>query len=309
MTTFIHIGAPKTATTYIQAFLDVNRERLEKLGTGVVLPKQIRESTCYKYHVSKHMGFKRNVTLEEAIDNFNKHTSGFPNVIISEEGLTHDLMPSPKTKGAFGGVRAAAESLAELSSGNATIVLSIRRQDSYITSCYKHKIKWQGQGLTYPEYFFNGVDVFGLSWKSVIDEFERCFPGRVKVVPFELIKVDARRYLDYFLKVCGIEAGEGVFDYEVPGHVKNESLTDVETVFLRGVNRELARLTEIDSGKRFELIKMVSTLMIGVDGEKHRIRLPQHWKNRIIELYKEENMGIIDAYCSDIADCVSGYYA
>ena len=95
MTTYIHVGAPKTATTYVQGFLDSNRVQIKSKGFRVVLPRGIRRSKCYKYHAGKHLRINTAVTLDEARSNFETFVAGpLPNTIISEEGFTHDIMPS-----------------------------------------------------------------------------------------------------------------------------------------------------------------------------------------------------------------------
>jgi hypothetical protein len=307
MTTYIHVGAPKTATTYVQGFLEANRAQIKNKGYRVVLPRGIRGSRCYQYHAGKHMRINTAVTLDAARSNFETFIAGpLSHTIISEEGFTHDVMPSKKYNGAMGGIKEAVESLYELTGGNAVIIITIRRQDTFIDSCYMHKIKWQGASLSYPEYFFNVVDAFSLSWLHVIKEFEKRFNGKVRVVPFELIKLGGNDFIKAFLQACNIDEFKE-FNWDVAEKAKNESLSSAESMGLLEINRAFKNYP-IAEQDRYKVISLVTDLIGGVEDKNFIQKLPDNWRRSLIQNYAKENEEIFKEYCSDVFDKIQGLY-
>lgn len=311
---YVHVGAPKTATTFIQEFLKKNRGALEEYGYGLVLPDDIRDTIYFNELFKFHTGVCSfsDLDIEAACSDFENHVlrHEFANVIVSEEGFLHNLMPSSDTAGAFGGVEETCRVLSSYLEGEATIVLTIRSQASFIESSYKHKIKWQSSSMSFGEYFLKGVNAFRLSWKTVVDVLESYFPGRVRVVPFEIVKSDERRYLDVFLDSCGLHDCGEEFLYDLPDYVKNDSMADVELRFLKALNLSLEQIGVIDEGRRYEAIKFVRDICEGKEALKYEeFRLPMHWKKSIQEYYHDENIALLSQYCSaDILGLVSSEY-
>lgn len=180
MRVFVHIGTHKTGSTTIQAALANSADDMLKAGY-VALPtpffSRLRDLMLlehYDHELAQHMreewlGARVEVgPLGEAIHSF----------IISSEGFAGN----PNTGYANSGV--IARVLAEVFAGDdASVVVYLRSQDSFIESMYTQKIHAGGTGSF--ESYFKSLPDNAFDWKSLIRGFESFFgEGKVKALPF-----------------------------------------------------------------------------------------------------------------------------
>lgn len=203
-----HIGAPKTATTHIQAILSANASRIEAAGYQYVGPRHIRKTDHWKRIFRYYRGKAR---LED-IENIGDPYRGHEKVLLSEESITHDLMPQRTSDGGFGRVEESANILEKLGADEIHVVLAIRRQDHFLASTYAHFVHRQGLSLSPEHWFQRAVEPSKLSWQAVIEVLERRF-GRdnLTIIPFDQARKDFPGYIAQVLAPTGIDPSDWTF--------------------------------------------------------------------------------------------------
>ena len=308
----MHVGAPKTATTFLQSSLNHNRPILNKLGYDTLVPSQIRESDFYVYLHLINTKKELYITENEAIKDFKSTISEIESnkIIISEEGILHNLMPSETSQGSFGGVKEAAKAIKSVISNKTTIILTIRNQVNFIESSYKHKVKWRLYDQSLEEYLRTEVDIKKLSWKFVIDTFEELFPGKVKVIPYELIKTSQETYFDHFLKSCGIQYSKNRLSFELNEQVENEAMPDNQANFMRIINKAYKENLPIKLKQILDIISFTENIFKYEPRRKlPSFKLGESFACEIKEIYKEENVEILNKYCTkkDVLEVLKYY--
>jgi hypothetical protein len=128
---------------------------------------------------------------------------------------------------------------------DATIIVVIRRQDHFIESLYNQYIMGGGTFsiLSYISYHdgaikmdaepcLNTMNVFQYDYVDLLRLYEKWFPGRVVVLPFELLQSDSSAYFRQWLKVLKSESTSLDF-----GKAINESISALEVSVARQLHR------------------------------------------------------------------------
>jgi len=192
---YFHIGAHKSASTTLQVNMNKNRGYFEEEhGLSFLSNQDITGSEfCRHFKRISSKGVSLNQdeyekSIEKArisLDGIVERASG-DDVFISWEGiLGHSALD------VYGGIYThsdlVAESLRLISKNYPTkILMVVRKQDSFIESCYLQQIK-EGRSISFNE-FVDQIDVGNISWKPVVDNFSLLFDNNFFVVPFEIIK-------------------------------------------------------------------------------------------------------------------------
>jgi hypothetical protein len=157
-----------------KAFLDAIRKDVANgLTKTAPLPKDRVES-------AKH-------SFQELIG----YQSGTP--FLSYEGfLGHSALD--RQEGIYPHADHAAHYLRRFTEGmQVTVLLIVRRQDTFIESCYAQQIK-EGRCLSFEEFYYP-VSVNRLSWLKIADAFAQQFGQQsVKVMPFEAIYTEPEEF-------------------------------------------------------------------------------------------------------------------
>ncbi|MEQ8384561.1 MAG: hypothetical protein RH949_19590 [Coleofasciculus sp. A1-SPW-01] len=171
-TIYLHIGMPKTGTTYLQHFLFENREKLLKQGYLYPLPTKIlnKQNITSKNHHGLANGLlkiyrTKNPCANEQLNSNNMEgrwenmkreikTLKPKNVIISSEAFTAkqefynpDIIELVKKK---------------LDGYETKIVIYIRRQDEFFMS-------WYNQNVKFPIYFNNFPQINDINYNNMKD--------------------------------------------------------------------------------------------------------------------------------------------
>jgi len=297
---YIHIGAPKTATTLLQHALNKNRSVLQTLGYDVLLPGQIRDTDFYDNIFAKHTNQSINISLNRAKNDFNNQINQCQNknIILSEEGFTQNLMPTDLTNRKFSGIRKTLSAIKSIVPSNTTIVFSIRNQVAFIESTYKHKIKWKFCSLTFEEYLQKHIDRLNISWAKVIGILEEYFPNKVQLIPFELIHVSNQCYLNCFFDAFKIKNPGHFISY--PRNAKNESLADNHALFMRNLNKKIKQLDSFNDKTRPKIKVQFVKELLEFEPKKSlsEFKMPANNADFISDYYHKENMQILQKYCS-----------
>lgn len=225
-----HIGAPKTATTHVQMIMERNKKSIENAGYTYVGPAKIRSDPAWREFFSYYTGKAGAEVLKNARDILGHGDA----VILSEEGITHDLMPSVSSGGGFGRLEASANFLEAMNADDLHVVLGVRRQDKFLASTYTHFLHRHGLAKTLEEWFLRVVDPLGLSWVSVIDYFERRFGAdRLTIVPYEMSRPNMGAYVARLFEKTDIDFAGWNYD----ASETNPSLSVLGVGLARHVNQ------------------------------------------------------------------------
>jgi hypothetical protein len=189
----IHVGYPKTASTFIQ------KQVLPKLKNSSILShKQVYETGL----INLKWKAERSIDYTSIKDRVKSHGDAF----ISFEGFTGiplqgflliDILP---------------QRLRKAIDGDIDILIFIRRQDQLIKSLYKQYIK-QGGTFSYSNFIsssqFGGVTRFDLNafdYLQTVKSYEEVFgKGRVHIFAYEWLQDDQNTFSKRFCDLVGEE--------------------------------------------------------------------------------------------------------
>jgi hypothetical protein len=210
-------------------------------------------------------------------------------IFLSEEGFTHDLMPNPEMPSGFGRIEKTCRMLKNLSFDDIHVILTIRRQDGFLLSSYKHLVQRWREKETFGGWVFNNLDLNRLSWKPVINYIESTFGAqKLTILPSEMIKEDGfLKYLNASLAPARLEASRWV-----SGRHANPSLSDGAVDLARHVNEVIARIDRAEKINTAiaECGAMPSHRNGSIDSALAMLRM------HLAELYGDENDEIRSTY-------------
>lgn len=192
---YLHIGAHKSASTTIQVNARASKSFLKnEYGVSTLLAEDISR-TKFAEHFQCITGRGRVLGPEEYYESIQSaklcmaemiESCTTEDVFISWEGvLGHCSLDL------YGGIythsKLVAESLGAIFQAYPTkVIMLIRKQDTFIESCYLQQIK-AGRFLSFDE-FTNGIDVARMSWVDIANDLAEIFGESLLIAPFEVIK-------------------------------------------------------------------------------------------------------------------------
>jgi hypothetical protein len=213
----VHIGVPKTATSYIQAWLHQNRRRLRE--RGVFVPD--RPILAHRLAVEHLSGTTwdqrpdiieiRNTPLEDARESFAKAdaSNATARSVISSEYFYY--ADPEKVAGA----------LRQQFSAEIDVVVYIRSQCDLVLSGHNQDVKRLGKTASRPKPGYHKL----YDWGVLLDGWAKQFgKEHLKVISFDVSSRDRTILNDFVTAACpsvSTEFADGVF--EAP-EVQNESL-------------------------------------------------------------------------------------
>ena len=171
---FIHIGTHRTGSTVIQSTLSAKSDELK--SEGIVLIEHVPSAEEFKLLTSPNEEIIR--TSREFFVNMMKRYPRCDKFLISWEGYSGNL------RNGYKNTSAVAETLSEITKGlDASIIVYLRRQDSFIESAYTFLIQGT-EWMSFQDYI-NGLDPRSFDWYLLLNSFAKYFP---------MEKIIVRRY-------------------------------------------------------------------------------------------------------------------
>jgi hypothetical protein len=178
LTFAVHLGAHKTATTYVQATLDRSREPLRECGVANLPLREMRATLTRAAWWPKEQNDER---ARRAIADLRGPGTTVRRIVLSDENLlgTPGNLPAAGTyDGAAARVGRLGELLAPL--GSASFYLAVRSYETFAPSMYTETIRHR-PFLTFDEYRRAvGLDAF--SWRTVLDDVCEAIGGAALTV-------------------------------------------------------------------------------------------------------------------------------
>lgn len=219
---FLHMGAHRTATTTIQAFMFENREAL--LKQGILYPFDVsrhREEILAATELGQMGKFVSRLKAE-----MDRH-SGVNTLVVSDEdiGFIRELNIFAPLREMF----------------DLHFVLFMRRQDLWLESWYLQHVKWQFSkrycNLTFTEFFKQRADFFWVDYGLTIGKLEQIVdPANIHLAVFEKAAM-GEGPVEEFMRLVGIAADRAL----VKPESKNASLSPLMTEFVRNLPLHKAR--------------------------------------------------------------------
>jgi hypothetical protein len=186
---YLHIGAPKTATSSLQSALAANGQRL--LDQGVLYPRDIRTGSAHHGLacdlIGKHQGVPmadiwygsqpRGQAWDALGEEIARMPSGVGRVILSSElffGQSRQLRPILD------------EVRSRLSGHEVRVLVYLRRQDQWYSSFYNQDVKGVRQWPHGPYQFYEAHQIFQYDYYSLLKRWSEVFgKENILIRPYE----------------------------------------------------------------------------------------------------------------------------
>jgi hypothetical protein len=241
-TVFVHIGLPKTATTYLQTILWGNREVLEQQGIRLPGPERRFHYWCTRV-VREDVTFaeRANERQRGAWDRVRADLDAWPGTGI----ISHEFFAAASAD-------QAARMVAQLRGAEVHLVVTAREPLGLFAASWQEYVK--NRGVISMERFSDQVsddpsDVWnwrGLDLRLVLERWAPAFPAeRVHVLPLPVTGAPRRDMWDRFAGLVGADADS----VDLGQSFENTSMGVVEAETLRRINHHLGDFNSaIDRG-------------------------------------------------------------
>lgn len=230
----LHIGTRKTGTTALQMFLYNNREVLARnevdyveftpqsslsyadIRNGVFLVEYCR-ALALQEEICKSVS-----DFEENYDRLKEALKGNNRVILSHENFT-DIFPL-KHDGFEAFWRELARVCRELGPSKTTVIIYLRRQDEYVVSSWKERVKGGYTDKTLREYLSQPETKQELDYETILDTIKKALGTSANIIVRSYNQISATSdgiFLD-FCEALGIPWDR---DYKVPENRINEAFS------------------------------------------------------------------------------------
>lgn len=273
---FLHIGQPKTATTTIQSFLNINQAELIKHGW--LYPNAGRAHLAQ--HVFGNLFREKKVAWIDTADprklradlNREVEKTGCENIIISTESLYFTRNPA-----------AFAQFFKDF---DTKVIIFLRRQDEWIESAYRENRK-NIDITSNPERFLN-FQKFALNYANIIDSWATAF-GKENIIINVIDSAEKRLPIEKtFMNLVGAPFTK---DMKIPA-AENERLNRDCIEFLSNFSDNLR------VGRKYEIIKrgLINYSGKHPDAVEFRNIYPPQIRQKIVENYSESNAYVAQTY-------------
>ena len=242
MQLIFHIGAPKTATTSLQHALKPAMGRLAAEGVSYVPTGKLRNSEFGESLRDETPALFGRRVSRRAVRAFVEQWTrpGTDRLLVSEEGHSAYLL-HPLKRGSWADhAPRTFRILRHFDDYDFRIVLTVRRQDTYLLSSYAHLVRHDRVAEEFDAYWRNDLDLATMSWRGFIEALRKEYgPDRVTVLPYERIRDGFPDYFRHFLQhACRLPA-ERVADMEPVEEERNLALSDPAMQIALIINRHL----------------------------------------------------------------------
>lgn len=246
-----HIGAHKTASSFLASNLRACEAGLSQQGLGVVLRKHVFETPFAQEVIEVAHGTRApGVISPAARKSLRELLARKPgDVLVANE----DLLCRLNVQDFYQNIGAAVRHIRAMEpEAEARFILYIRRQSDYLESVYMQFVQ-VGRALKFPRFMKRAASV-DLSWLRIVEDLADA-AGRenIAVRPFETIRDGDTAFLQDFLRLCGVSDPEAfsVVPEAGRGRAANRSYGDLGMRLARRANPLLETKKERRAFRKF----------------------------------------------------------
>jgi hypothetical protein len=300
---FVHVGAHKTASTFLQQNLGRHKERLAKeRGLSLLTRGELLGTPFAKeiYAVSQQQHDAANITQGARESLQSCLPAGSNSVLITNE----DLICQLDIQDFYQHAEPAIEYLAAaLDSYDLYVIFYIRKQTDYLESIYLQFVHL-GRRLKFPE-FLQRAAAIDLSWLRAVEAMERALPdGRLHLRTYEQIHTigETGFYRD-FLSMCHVvDVGDFEIDEEFSkGRPANRSYGQLGLQIAQRINPIL-------SPKERKLVRRFLQEHFSTATHPRAELLDTRQRDEIFQKYRESNLHLFERYDLGVDGQHLGYY-
>lgn len=244
----LHIGAHKTATTYIQNTLHNNQETLANKGIAYIPLSEMRTGLTANL---MNLDQKASETLSSILNATS--FQDFERLIISDENIIggfNDIVKYNEVA-PYGAKRLAR--LKQVFKGyNLEVCFSIRKQDEYISSMYCEYLRSAGKYISFKE-FIKGFDFLAFRWTDLITKFNNAV-GNNALTVFSYDNF-CENEKDIFEKLIGENADflEEVTDKKMRSSFSNKTIEIIDHLAIKFHHNFVVRFADVIEDKIIEI--------------------------------------------------------
>lgn len=170
----VHVGAHKTASTHFQKMIRRQQRMLNKAGTAILLPRELRRGDIPMQRLARGHIVQEHGALEDARAAFSASTADADHALLSDEnilGSAHDVRFRRTATFYPEGHLRLHRVLTGLGLSGATVFLAIRDPAHFMVSAYSQRVT--SRGFVPFEKFTGQLDVCTLFWSEFVERLAR----------------------------------------------------------------------------------------------------------------------------------------
>lgn len=233
----LHIGTRKTGTTALQKFFVDNREALMRNGVDYTRFTP-QKSDPYSYSINGVFlrQYCRALVLQKEIDNLvSDFKENYERLVVALKGDNRVLLSDENLSAFFNQKyesqynpekywREMARIVKELGARQITIIVYLRRQDEYVVSSWKERVKGGWTDKPFREYLNDPDREYELNYKILLDAIQSAFGSSAKIIVRSYNQV-AYSGIDIFHDFCDSLGIAWDSDYIIPKRRLNEAIS------------------------------------------------------------------------------------
>lgn len=288
---FVHVGAHKTASSFLQSNLKLHRERLSNehglgLVTRAVLMPSAFGQEVYEVSQGRHADTDVSDAAKESLRSLLPDGDG--NVLITNEDLICHLPIQDFYQNAEGAIRYLRIAL---SAFDLHVIFYIRKQADYLESIYMQLVHL-GRRARFAQFMKRAAPV-DLSWLRAVEAMEQALPpGRLHLRTLEQIRLlgELGFYRD-FLSLCQVADAEDftIDEQYTKGRRANRSYSQLGMQIAHRVNPLLSR-------KEKKVLRRFLQEHFSTATHPRALLLDDEQRLAIFERYQESNRRMFERY-------------
>jgi hypothetical protein len=296
----LHIGAHKSASTTIQKNLQINAEELRaNYGMEVWRIHAVDHAPIFElFHAIgnnklsyKHADYQPALARAQAQIDLMLAETDADHIICSHEGFLGTLRLHPY--GFYRNCETAMRALGSLfSNHNVSIMLIVRRQDTFLESCYKHQFKL-GEDIEFDAYS-RDLSPARMSWNRICQTISNNLPGaHLWVQPFEtLVQRGTREMMAHILSgLTGVDVDIEALKIQ---DIANPGLSETSLIIALERFPELTEIAE----KKALFRDLMKEYPAGQDHPKPRL-LNDFSRRALLQSVQKGNRAVLQQWVPD----------